>query len=550
MWLKTLNQRLTGTMTNSKSKIISTGYTPRPLQAEVHRTLRRFNVLVCHRRFGKTVLAINQMIHQSLANPLRNPQYAYIAPTYRQAKRIAWQYYKDYMRAIPGLKDNISELTLYLPRPGRKCPKTGLSDPDVIKIMLIGADDPDDIKGLYLDGVILDEFAKQDPMVWGEVVRPALADRKKIAEELGFFLEPWAIFIGTPKGQNHFFDRHEHAKKAMLFAQHFERNNIVPELAKKYFHMEKKLGIDSSISEVQMREIYKKMGEHDAVQYKAWRKYKISLSWFTNIYKASETGVLALEEIEEMKEDLSPEEIDQELECDFSAAILGSYYGHILVRIRKQERITNVPFNPKYPVDTFWDLGMSDKMAIWFRQKVGPNWHYIDYYENNGKGIDFYHSLLEAKACSWATRREIDSGEFVQGRGFRYGKHIWPHDGAVRELGTGQSRQETARSLGLIVQLQARQAKPDQIQASRNRLKISFFDKKNCDRGLKCLYNYQKLYDNKAKVFKDTPHKDWSGHGADAFAVSALDDHPGTFLHNRESGRQLYADSEYNELAG
>src|SRR3989304_4749260 len=164
---------------------ISTGYEPRKFQEILHKNLKRFNVLVCHRRFGKTVFSVNHCIDRGLRNTKRNPQYAYIAPTYGQAKRIAWDMFKEYTKNLPGVSTNEQDLRLEIERPHLQ---------DKVRFLLLGAENPGSLKGIYLDGVILDEFAECAPAIWGEVVRPALSDRRG-----------WAIFIGTPKGQNHFF---------------------------------------------------------------------------------------------------------------------------------------------------------------------------------------------------------------------------------------------------------------------------------------------------------------------------------------------------------
>lgn len=179
-----------------KTTNISTGYSPRPLQAKIHREIygKRFSVLVCHRRFGKTVFAINEMIDRALSCKLKNPQYAYIAPTYGQAKRVVWQYLKDYTHQLPGYTINEQELRVDITAPhgnGR------------IRFMLLGAENPDTIRGIYLDGCINDEYADFHPDVWSKVVRPALSDR------LG-----WAVFIGTPKGHNDFKDKYDLASKS------------------------------------------------------------------------------------------------------------------------------------------------------------------------------------------------------------------------------------------------------------------------------------------------------------------------------------------------
>lgn len=429
-------------------KRISTGYMPRRLQELLHHSLKRFNVLVCHRRFGKTVFAINELIDKALQNTLRNPQYAYIAPTYKQAKMIAWEYLKDYTKKIPGSEYNKQELTVYIYREATD---------DHIKIILLGAENPDGLRGLYLDGAILDEYAQCDPIVWGQIVRPALADRKG-----------WAIFIGTPKGQNHFYHR-------------FLKAQAQPE------------------------------------------------SWFTAIYKASETGILDDEELREMKADMEDDEVQQELECDFTAAILGSYFAKQMNVARKEGRITDVPWNPGFPVDTFWDIGVGDATTIWFRQRIGERWHYIDYYTNNGKGVEHYIKMLRQKT-------------------YTYGKHVWPWDGKVRSFSTGQSRQQTAIGLGLRPEIQDRQAIDDRINASRNRLHNCLIDKIKCARGIDCLQNYQKEWDSKNMMFKKTHKKDWAEQGSSSFGYSSLDDRAGTFSGASRNNLPRIANGEYNEL--
>ena len=167
--------------------LVETGYEPRALQQEIHDSLKRFNVLVCHRRFGKTVLCINALIDAALRSEKPRPQYAYIAPFYRQAKTVAWDYLKAYCDGIPGRTFNESELRVDFA--GRR-------------IRLFGGDNPDALRGIYLDGVVMDEYGEMDPRVWSEVIRPALSDRKG-----------WGIFIGTPKGKNDFYELYAAAEK-------------------------------------------------------------------------------------------------------------------------------------------------------------------------------------------------------------------------------------------------------------------------------------------------------------------------------------------------
>lgn len=163
-------------------------YRPRPLQARLHRSLKRFNVLVAHRRFGKTVFCVNELIARAAANRLERPRYAYVAPLFTQAKDVAWEYLKRYTAPVPGVAVHETELRVDLPGGAR--------------IRLYGADNPDRLRGLYLDGVVLDEYAQIHPRLWAEVIRPALADR-----------QGWAVFIGTPMGRNQLHEIYQHARR-------------------------------------------------------------------------------------------------------------------------------------------------------------------------------------------------------------------------------------------------------------------------------------------------------------------------------------------------
>lgn len=173
-------------------------YTPRPIWKDtIHPALskNRFAVLVCHRRFGKTVGTVNEMIRKAILNDKKAPVYAYVAPYRNQAKRVAWEYLKYYTNPIPNRAVNESELYIELPTRHARSPGA--------RLYIIGADHPDALRGIYLDGVILDEYADIKPELWGGVIRPALADR-----------EGWAVFIGTPKGQNQFYEMYQHAEKS------------------------------------------------------------------------------------------------------------------------------------------------------------------------------------------------------------------------------------------------------------------------------------------------------------------------------------------------
>ena len=171
-----------------KTKILQIPYKPREYQKQVHDSLKRFNVLVCHRRFGKSVLSINELIKTAAAKP--RSLCAFIAPTYRQGKAIAWEYLKYYTKPLMylGGSRNETELRIDLFNESR--------------IQIFGADNPDSIRGRGFDAVVLDEYAIMSPRVWTEIVRPAVSDK------LG-----WVLFIGTPMGHNQFWEIYDFAQR-------------------------------------------------------------------------------------------------------------------------------------------------------------------------------------------------------------------------------------------------------------------------------------------------------------------------------------------------
>ena len=173
--------------------VIEIPYKPRPLQRAIHEALDRyrFGAAVCHRRFGKTVLAVNHLQRAATLCEKSRPRFAYIAPTYAQGKSIAWDYMKHYAAPIPGHRVHESELRIDYPDTGN----------GGAQVRIFGADNPDSLRGLYFDGVVLDEYGLMRPTLFSEVVRPALSDR-----------EGWAFFIGTPNGKNQFYDVVQTAK--------------------------------------------------------------------------------------------------------------------------------------------------------------------------------------------------------------------------------------------------------------------------------------------------------------------------------------------------
>jgi hypothetical protein len=165
---------------------IAIKYAPRPHFMAFHERTQRWACNICHRRAGKSVAALNDLIRRALVEAKPEGRFAFIFPQRNQAKDVMWRYLKRYAGPVLKGEPNESELRVEL--------FTGAM------IRLYGADNPDALRGAYLDGVVFDEFGDMLPDVWFEVVRPMLADR------MG-----WATFIGTIKGNNAFWQLHEKA---------------------------------------------------------------------------------------------------------------------------------------------------------------------------------------------------------------------------------------------------------------------------------------------------------------------------------------------------
>jgi hypothetical protein len=385
-----------------------------------HQRKQRWACIVAHRRCGKTVACINDIIKAAALLKIPHGRFAYVAPYLSQAKEVAWEYLKRYSAPIITDK-NEGELWVELIGGSR--------------IRLHGADNPDRLRGNYLDGAVLDEFGDMRPSIWGEVIRPMLADR------LG-----WVTFIGTPKGRNE-------------FSAIYERSKTIE-------------------------------------------------GWFSAMLRASETGILDEAELISARQDMTPEQYEQEFECSFDAAILGAYYGKEIAEAARAGRITEVPYEPALPVHTSWDLGIGDSTAIWFWQVSGGEIRVIDHYENNGQGLAHYAKVIAAKGIAL-------------GEG-RTGRDYVPHDARVRELGTGRTRVETLGELGLSPALVPDHKLMDGVNALRLTIPKCWFDKTKCAEGLEALRQYRADFDEKLKTFKDAPRHDWTSHSADAFRYMAM----------------------------
>lgn len=396
-------------------------YVPREHALAYHNRTQRYACLIWHRRAGKTYMLLNDMIVRALTpapDGLRQ-QFAFMCPTQSQARAVAWQYLRDQtapFAKFPGYKALEQHLSVTLPDP-KNTNMPGST------IMLVGAENAERLRGLFLNGCVADEAADISDFVISSIIRPALADR-----------QGWLTVSGTVKSMDDYL----------------------------------------------------------------WRTYELSkkapLLWFSSLLKASESGVLPEHELNDLQLSMSEEAYQVEMECNVHAATTG----RILLPYHKQEQVTRVPYDPAglAPI-TAWDLGVSDSTAIWVMQMCGREPHLLDYYQASGQGLDHY--------VQWLSKLTYAN---------RLGAHLLPHDSKVRELGSGKSRIESLRNMGLRnLKVVPRLPKDQQIEAARQLLPKCWFNEDTTVEGRKALRNYSFSFDQKRNVFSQAPLHDQYSNG-------------------------------------
>ena len=239
--------------------------------------------------------------------------------------------------------------------------------------------------------------------------------------------------------------------------------------------------------------------------HKLYEAAKASPDWFVQRLSIEDSGLLSPEDLDkERAEGMAEEVLQQEYYCSFEAGLVGAYYADLLAKARAENRITAVPYDPRYPVETWWDIGTGDETSIWFKQTIGMQTRLIDYYSKAGKGVDHFAGVLAEK-------------------GYSYKRHIGPHDLKQREWGGGgRSRKDQAQSLGLRFEVAPKLSVRDGINAVRALMPQCWFDAEKCGPGIDALNSYTKDYDEEKRTFKDEPRHDWASHGADAFRTGTV----------------------------
>jgi len=194
---------------------------------------------------------------------------------------------------------------------------------------------------------------------------------------------------------------------------------------------------------------------------------------------------------------MSPDLIQQEFYCSFEAGVEGSYYCKYIDRMKLNNQLGVVPWEAGFQVHTAWDLGTADSTVIVFFQCIGQTVRIIDYYEKNKEGLEHYVNLINSKP-------------------YTYGKHIAPHDIAVKELGTGMTRIEKAKNLGIEFTVAYNVSIIDGIESVRSALSKIWIDDQRCAKLIRALENYRQEWCPRKQRYRPVPLHDMYSHAADA----------------------------------
>ena len=398
-----------------------------------------------HRRAGKDLFAINLICTKALE---RVGTYWHMLPTYKQGRNIVWNgFTKEGRTFLSYIPDELIA--------NKNSTEMRITFKNGSIYQVVGTDNVNSLVGTNPVGVVMSEYSLHDPAAWN-YVRPILSENGG-----------WALFIYTLRGKNHGYTLGQMAK-----------NN------KKWFY-EKLVAGDKGTK------------------------------------RPDGTPVISDAIIEEERKAGMPEElILQEFYCNADAPLVGAYYSTQMQWLDKQksktlvddkgepasERFTKIPWDPRMPVDTAWDLGYDDATTIWFSQtSPGGEERMIDYYENSGEGLPHYIKYLRSLP-------------------YTYGVHLAPHDIEVHEFSSGTTRIETARRLGLRFKTVPKVPElEDGIETVRTMLPRCYFnmESEGVQRGVSALREYRKEWNEEHMIFKSTPLHNWASHGADAFRTKA-----------------------------
>jgi hypothetical protein len=402
-------------------------------------------VEVAHRRFGKDAIAL-RFISKAAFRVIGT--YWYMLPEYSQARKTVWDAINPHTgrnimtEAFPyAIREDTRQNDMFIRLLGPEGAGSGST------VQLVGSDNYNSIVGSPPIGIVNNEYSIANPRAWGYL--------EPILEENG----GWALFIGTPRGNNH------------------------------------------------MKRMYD------------YIKSMSGPNYFAQVLRADQTDVFTADQLKRIKEGMMAEWgetegsmlFDQEYMCSFQGVVPGAYFARQMADARAEGRITSVSWVPNHEVYTMWDLGVDDSMTIWFVQIINTQFRFIDYYENSGMGLAHYAKVLKEKPYVYgdhymphdAAVREMSSGEVAESR-----KKVAEGLGIKPIIVVKRPRDITAVNSG--------------IEAARNLIPQCWFDGKKCWQGLSGLEGYMAEYDEVKKKLGNRPVHDWCSHASDAFRTFAV----------------------------
>jgi phage terminase large subunit len=233
--------------------------------------------------------------------------------------------------------------------------------------------------------------------------------------------------------------------------------------------------------------------------YKMARK---NAEWYCSRLTVDDTGAVPQAVIDAEREaGMAEPMVQQEFYTSFEAGVIGSIYGDQMREA--EERVKFVPWEPRFPVHTAWDLGWGDTMSVGMFQVIGNEWRWIDYIDGNHKPIPHYVAELEKRSYVW-------------------GNDYVPFDADVASLNDGKTRKEVMRDLGRKPIVVKQHLLIDGINAVRGGFPKMFFDEAKCKDLVDALRNYCYEYDEERKEFKKVPDHNWASHPADMVRYAVM----------------------------
>ncbi|MDH3845489.1 MAG: hypothetical protein OES69_16225 [Myxococcales bacterium] len=404
-------------------------------QLEVLHSLKRWNFLSAHRRWGKSFVLCVYLWMRAYDCPSEYGNYAYFAATRGQTFKIVWRLFTRWAARVPGAKVLKAEA-------GAKAIEIPTRNGGRAKIQVEGLNYTHQ-RGDGWDGVIIDEAAEVFEVKYKDEILPALTDEVKDLVDCKGRENRWVVLCGTPLGRNWFYRQY---MKALVWSQ-----------GQPYRYIDEITGEE---------------------------KFEDVIPWTCAYLPVSITKRLKPEDIRIIRGNMDEESYLREFELDWRAASKGSFFGRYIRQLRNDGKVGRFDHIPGLPVHTSWDLGFTGLNVIWFFQKTQQGVRWIDAYVSNEEDLSFYlDKVLPARRKRY---------------GYQYGIHYLPHDTDESDIQAGGSRMPAfeiacrKHKMGTPIIVKRHNDKTIGRQAIIWMLKVSSFNEAMCEESLDALVAYRR----------------------------------------------------------